>query len=86
MKIRSLFIALCALGVLAVNSFAVTADEALKGSKAWFKSGKAWNLEFQVQVFYAESPDIVSQKGSLLVADADRFRLEIRLLRIKVFL
>ena len=44
MKFRSLFIALCALGVLAVNSFAVTADEALKGSKEWIKAGKASNL------------------------------------------
>ena len=77
MKIRSLVIALCAMCLLAIDSFAVTAEEALKGSKEWFKSGKAWNLEFQVQVFYAESPDIVSQKGSLLVADADRFRLKV---------
>ena len=77
MKIRSLVIALIVLGTFAVETFAVTADEALKGSKEWFKSGKAWNLEFQVQVFYADSPDIVSQKGSLLVADADRFRLNV---------
>lgn len=77
MKIRSLVIALCAMCLLAIDSFAVTAEEALKGSKEWFKSGKGWNLEFQVQVFYAESPDIVSQKGSLLVADADRFRLKV---------
>ena len=77
MKIRSLVIALIVLGTFAVETFAVTADEALKGSKEWFKSGNAWNLEFQVQVFYADSPDIVSQKGSLLVADADRFRLNV---------
>jgi len=77
MKIRSLVIALIVLGTFAVETFAVTADEALKGSKEWFKSGKAWNLEFQVQVFYADSPDIVSQKGTLLVADADRFRLNV---------
>jgi outer membrane lipoprotein carrier protein len=30
-----------------------------------------------LQVFYAESPDIVSQQGSLLVADKDRFKLDI---------
>lgn len=57
-------------------SFAVTADEAMERSKAWFKSGKAWSLDFRVQVFYADSPDIVSQNGKLLVADGNRFTLD----------
>lgn len=61
----------------AQGALALTADEALNKSKEWFKSGKAWNLDFQLQVFMANSPDIVSQKGSLLVAEGDMFKLEI---------
>lgn len=57
-------------------TFAITADEAMSKSKAWFKSGKAWSLEFQVQVFYAESPDINSSKGTLTVAEGDKFKLD----------
>ena len=60
-----------------MQAFALTADEAMEKSKNWFKSGKAWKLEFQVQMFYSETPDIVSQKGSLMVADGDRFTLDI---------
>lgn len=77
MKFRGMFVFVCAVAFAALQSFALTAEEALAASKNWFKSGKAWDLEFQVQVFYSESPDIVSQKGKLLVADGDRFRLEI---------
>jgi len=58
------------------HAFAMTADEALSKSKAWFKSGKAWSLDFKVQVFYAESPDINTSTGKLLVADGDRFKLD----------
>ena len=58
------------------GAFAITADEAMENSKAWFKSGKAWNLEFRVQVFYSDSPDIASQGGKLLVAEGDRFVLD----------
>lgn len=54
----------------------MTADEAMEKSKAWFKSGKAWNLCFRVQVFYVDSPEIASQDGKLLVAEGDRFVLE----------
>lgn len=54
----------------------MTADEAMEKSKAWFKSGKAWNLSFRVQVFYVDSPEIASQDGKLLVAEGDRFVLE----------
>jgi len=58
------------------SAFAISADEAMEKSKAWFKSGKAWKLEFKVQVFYADSPDIASQNGKLLVAEGDRFVLD----------
>lgn len=54
----------------------MTADEAMEKSKAWFKSGKAWDLCFRVQVFYVDSPEIASQDGKLLVAEGDRFVLE----------
>ena len=77
MKNRSLFIVLFAVAVMAFQAYALTASEALAKSQAWFKSGKAWNLDFQVQVFYSDSPDIVSQRGTLLVADADRFKLQV---------
>jgi outer membrane lipoprotein carrier protein len=61
---------------MALPVLSMTADEAMDRSKAWFKSGKAWGLEFRVQVFYSESPDIASQNGKLLVADGDRFVLD----------
>ncbi len=61
---------------MAVSAMSMTAAEAMDRSKAWFKSGKAWSFEFKVQVFYADSPDIASQNGKLLVADGDRFVLE----------
>ena len=59
-----------------VPVMSMTADEAMEKSKAWFKSGKAWNLSFRVQVFYVDSPEIASQDGKLLVAEGDRFVLE----------
>lgn len=58
-------------------AFALTASEAMEKSKSWFKSGKAWSLDFKLQVFYADSPDIASQNGSLLVAEGDKFKLDI---------
>ncbi len=58
-------------------AFGLTADEALAKSQNWFKSGKAWSLDFQLQVFYADSPDIVSQRGSLQVAEGDKFKLDV---------
>ena len=54
----------------------MTADEAMEKSKAWFKSGKPWDLSLRVQVFYVDSPEIASQDGKLLVAEGDRFVLE----------
>lgn len=65
-----------ALFLMAQAAFAMTADQAMEKSKAWFKSGKAWSLNFRVQVFYADSPDITSQNGSLLVAEGDKFKLD----------
>ena len=71
---RRLFYLYAILFVFAESSaFAVTASEAMDKSKAWFKSG---SLDFKVQVFYSESPDIASQNGKLLVADGDRFMLD----------
>lgn len=59
------------------TAFALTAKEAMEKSKAWFKSARAWSLDYQVQVFYADSPDFASQKGSLLVTSGDKFVLDI---------
>ena len=73
-RLIRLFVIIVALAANCV--FALSADEAMEKSKAWFKSGKAWNLDFRVQVFYAESPDIASQNGKLLVAEGDRFVLD----------
>lgn len=78
MKFAKTVVLFLAFGFLACSSaFAVTASEAMEKSKNWFKSANAWSLDFKLQVFYAESPDIVSQQGSLLVADGDRFKLDI---------
>ena len=65
----------CLVGV--VGSFALSADEAMAKSKAWFKTGKAWSLDFKLQVFYADSPDIATQQGRLVVAEKDRFTLSL---------
>ena len=73
-RLIRLFVIIVALAANCV--FALSADEAMEKSKAWFKSGKAWNLDFRVQVFYADSPDIASQNGKLLVAEGDRFVLD----------
>ena len=78
MKIRSFFTTFVLTLCVALDlSWALSASEAMAKSQGWFKSGKAWDLEFKLQVFYAESPDIVSQQGSLVVADGDRFKLDI---------
>lgn len=74
--IKSLRVSLFLLLVATQVVLAVTASEAMEKSKAWFKSGEAWSLDFRVQVFYADSPDIASQNGKLLVADGDRFVLD----------
>ena len=72
------------LMALAVNcAFALSADEAMEKSKAWFKSGKAWSLNFRAQVFQVDSPDVQTQSGSLVVAEGDKFKLD--LLGIKFY-
>ena len=58
-------------------AYALTADQVMKKSQDWFKSGKAWSLDFKLQLFYADSPDIVSQQGKLVVAEGDKFKLEL---------
>ena len=71
-----LFIAL-AVFLACSSAFALSAQEAMAKSQAWFKTANAWSLDFKLQVFYAESPDIASQQGSLLVAEGNRFKLDI---------
>lgn len=75
MKRLRLIVMLVAL--MCAYSFSITANDAMEKSKAWFKSGNAWSLNFRVQVFYADSPDISTQQGKLLVASNDRFTLDI---------
>ena len=78
MKLRNSIFFFVAAWLLACPAvFALTAQEAMAKSKAWFKTCKAWSLDFKLQVIYAESPDIASQQGSLLVADGNRFKLDI---------
>ena len=57
--------------------FALTADQILDKSKAWFKSGKAWSLNFKAQIFQSDSPDIRMQSGSLVVTEGDKFKLDL---------
>ena len=65
------------LYLFASAAYALTADQVMKKPQDWFKSGKAWSLEFKRQLFYADSPDIVSQQGKLMVAEGDKFKLEL---------
>ncbi|MCF0224461.1 MAG: outer membrane lipoprotein carrier protein LolA [Fibrobacter sp.] len=73
-RLVSFIFAFC---LCAKAAFALSASEAMDKSKAWFKSAKAWSLDFKLQVFYADSPNMASQQGSLVVADKDRFKLDI---------
>lgn len=57
--------------------FALTADQILDKSKAWFKSGKAWSLSFKAQLFQSDSPEIRTQSGSLVVTEGDKFKLDL---------
>lgn len=78
MKFSKSFIVFIVAGLVSWSSaFALSAGEALAKSQNWFKSGKAWDLSFKLQVFYADSPDIASQQGSLVVAEGDRFKLDV---------
>ena len=56
--------------------FALTADQVLEKSKAWFKSGKAWSLSFKAQLFQSGSPEVRTQSGSLVVTEGDKFKLD----------
>ena len=56
--------------------FALTADQILDKSKAWFKSGKAWSLSFKAQLFQSDSPEVRTQSGSLVVTEGDKFKLD----------
>ena len=59
MKLRNSIFFFVAAWLLACPAvFALTAQEAMAKSKAWFKTSKAWSLDFKLQVIYAESPDI----------------------------
>ena len=74
-RLIRLFVIIVALAANCV--FALSADEAMEKSKAWFKSGKAWSLNFKAQVFQADSPEIRTQSGSLVVAEGDKFKLDL---------
>ena len=62
---------------LAQGVFALTADQVLDKSKAWFKSGKAWSLNFRAQIFQTDSPEMQTQSGSLVVTEGDKFKLDL---------
>ena len=76
MKFSSRFILFLSLA-LVQGVWALTADQVLDKSKAWFKSGKAWSLNFKAQIFQADSPEIRAQSGSLLVTEGDKFKLDL---------
>ena len=76
MKFSSRFFAFLSLA-LVQGVFALTADQVLDKSKAWFKSGRAWSLSFRAQLYQADSPDIRTQSGSLVVAEGDKFKLDL---------
>lgn len=62
--------------VLAASAAASPADSVMALSKKWFDSGKAWSFDFRVRADYAGSAESGFQSGNLLVADSDRFRLQ----------
>ncbi|HHX15353.1 MAG TPA: outer membrane lipoprotein carrier protein LolA [Fibrobacter sp.] len=72
---RPVLFLLIALLVSFAPLSASSATEVLDKSKAWFKSGSSWSLNFHVKVFPAGSPDVSEQRGSLLVGEKNRFRL-----------
>jgi len=56
---------------------AQNADSIMAKSTQWFEASRGWSLDFKVTVYYANSPDVATQQGSLLVGDKNRFRLTI---------
>lgn len=61
----------------AVSAFAQTPASVMEKSSAWFRGSKGWELDFRATVQYANSPEIASQSGELLVGDKNKFRLSI---------
>lgn len=61
----------------AVLSFAITADEALKKSKAWFGTSKSWSFDFKMTTYMADSPAAGTQQGNMLVSEGNKFKLTI---------
>ena len=76
MKFSSRIILFLSLA-LVQGVFALTADQILDKSKAWFKSGKAWSLSFKAQLFQSDSPEVRIQSGSLIVTEGDKFKLDL---------
>ena len=76
MKFSSRFFVFLSLA-LVQGVFALTADQVLDKSQTWFKSGRAWSLSFRAQLYQADSPDIRTQSGSLVVAEGDKFKLDL---------
>jgi outer membrane lipoprotein-sorting protein len=74
---NSVFLLLCFLFVGVMPLYASSADDVLQKSKAWFKTGTSWSLDFDVKVYPAGSPDVSQQKGSLLVGEKNKFRLSV---------
>ena len=70
-----LFFSFIFLGVMPLS--ASNAEDVLQKSKAWFKTGTSWSLDFDVKVYPAGSPDVSQQKGSLLVGEKNKFRLSV---------
>lgn len=56
--------------------FAASADSVMALSKKWFDSGKGWEFNFKLRIDYAGVPETGYQAGKVLVADKDRFRLQ----------
>lgn len=74
---RPILFLCCTLLLSFVPLSASSATEVLEKSKAWFKSGSSWSLNFYVKVYPTGSPDASEQRGSLLVGEKNRFRLAV---------
>lgn len=57
--------------------FAISADEALKKSKAWFGTSKSWSFDFKMVTYLADSPSSGTQSGNMLVSEGNKFKLTI---------
>lgn len=63
--------------ILVASAFAISADEAMAKSKAWFSSSKSWSFDFSVETVMSQSASVGSQRGSMLVSEGNKFRLSI---------